>query len=640
MKTINIVYDEKGHISNSLESDELYIAQQEDKAVIISATFPGNLAGTVNAYLEWSGGGDIVEGFDNININKHTAELTLSSDHLKYYYLKIGFEVVTAVKQIRFQPVELDVDEFVNATGNAGAKNGYTISVKIGNVTELEPGEAPYVINSGTDKHQVWDIGIPRGQQGIQGKPFTYEDFTEEQLKSLKGEQGIQGIQGIQGEKGDKGDTGEVSLEYAHSTFAPTIENTVNGEAIQLTDSADSKFRGLKLFGKTTQITTTGKNLFDYRTFTNSRYPPTINDDGSLDYNGTHSIKADISHLESGKTYVFNWKYTFDGELVTSNIATYRFYYDDGTYVASYYGNAITTDANKKLSYIDAFFKNGYNEVFSAKAWDIQITEGTALQEYEPYSGGVASPSPDWAQPLNSIGDDGGIEASVSDEEGNTQTLLLTVNNGLPGIPVTSDGNYTDADGQMWVCDEVDFEKGMYIQRVYEYKMKGTESIEISTSQDNITEGMVRYDGTVISPNTLVTACLCTHFPCLGQVVNKGYNAWVATYSYSPRLSVRFVTHHQTAAELKEWLAENYNNGEPVTFKYILETPIETPLTEEEIAMYKALQTYKPVTNIKNDENAYMEVDYAADTKTYIDNKIEDKFTALQNAIVSLGGNV
>ena len=30
----------------------------------------------------------------------------------------------------------------------------------------------------------------------------------------------------------------------------------------------------------------------------------------------------------------------------------------------------------------------------------------------------------------------------------------------LKGIPVKSDGNYTDANGQQWLCDEIDFEKG------------------------------------------------------------------------------------------------------------------------------------------------------------------------------------
>lgn len=46
------------------------------------------------------------------------------------------------------------------------------------------------------------------------------------------------------------------------------------------------------------------------------------------------------------------------------------------------------------------------------------------------------------------------------------QLLTLLTPNGLPGIPVTSGGNYTDQNGQQWVCDEVDLERGVKVQRV------------------------------------------------------------------------------------------------------------------------------------------------------------------------------
>lgn len=46
------------------------------------------------------------------------------------------------------------------------------------------------------------------------------------------------------------------------------------------------------------------------------------------------------------------------------------------------------------------------------------------------------------------------------------QILTLPTPNGLPGIPVTSGGNYTDTQGQQWVCDEVDLERGMKVLRI------------------------------------------------------------------------------------------------------------------------------------------------------------------------------
>lgn len=46
------------------------------------------------------------------------------------------------------------------------------------------------------------------------------------------------------------------------------------------------------------------------------------------------------------------------------------------------------------------------------------------------------------------------------------QLLTLPTPNGLPGIPVTSGGNYTDPHGQQWVCDEVDLERGIKVLRI------------------------------------------------------------------------------------------------------------------------------------------------------------------------------
>ena len=80
------------------------------------------------------------------------------------------------------------------------------------------------------DKGDIGPIGIqgPQGipgeigPQGIQGPkgdkgdPFTYADFTSEQLESIRGPQGLQGPQGeqgIQGVQGEKGDTGPQGIQ-------------------------------------------------------------------------------------------------------------------------------------------------------------------------------------------------------------------------------------------------------------------------------------------------------------------------------------------------------------------------------------------------------------------------------------------
>lgn len=76
------------------------------------------------------------------------------------------------------------------------------------------------------------------------------------------------------------------------------------------------------------------------------------------------------------------------------------------------------------------------------------------------------TPTPDAPVPIVSAGDSGTIAVTLSDGKGKTQTLTLPTPTGLPGIPVVSGGNYTDQSGQQWVCDEVDLERGVKVQRI------------------------------------------------------------------------------------------------------------------------------------------------------------------------------
>ena len=51
------------------------------------------------------------------------------------------------------------------------------------------------------------------GPKGDKGDPFTYNDFTPDQLAALKGPKGDQGPRGLDGAKGDRGETGPQGLQ-------------------------------------------------------------------------------------------------------------------------------------------------------------------------------------------------------------------------------------------------------------------------------------------------------------------------------------------------------------------------------------------------------------------------------------------
>ena len=70
---------------------------------------------------------------------------------------------------------------------------------------------------------------------------------------------------------------------------------------------------------------------------------------------------------------------------------------------------------------------------------------------------------------------------------------------------------------------------------------------------------------------------------------------------------------------MKQWLI-----GNKVKILFQLEEPVVTNLTAEEVQKVLAINTYKPVTTIWNDQNADMEITYVADAKNYIDNKLAE----------------
>ena len=122
------------------------------------------------------------------------------------------------------------------------------------------------------------------------------------------------------------------------------------------------------------------------------------------------------------------------------------------------------------------------------------------------------------------------------------QLLTIPTPNGLPGIPVTSGGNYTDENGQQWICDEVDMERGMRVQRVDKAALDDTKP-----------------------------------------------------------------------------LAEQ---------NAILATPIETPLTADEIAAYKAITAYAPDTVVQASDGAGIKLDYQRDVNLVVKN-LEDAIASI-----------
>ena len=73
-----------------------------------------------------------------------------------------------------------------------------------------------------------------------------------------------------------------------------------------------------------------------------------------------------------------------------------------------------------------------------------------------------------------------------------------------------------------------------------------------------------------------------------------------------------------------------------MTVLYALAVPVVTELSEDELTAMSALRSRYPATTIYNDAQAQMAALYVADTKNYVDRRIEQ----LTDALVSTGANI
>ena len=202
----------------------------------------------------------------------------------------------------------------------------------------------------------------------------------------------------------------------------------------------------------------------------------------------------------------------------------------------------------------------------------------------------------------------------------NDQTLLVPYT--LHGIPVSSGGNYTDGNGQQWICDEIDLARGVYIKRTLKKAFDGSEVWSQSGNKEYFSVAY-SYLGNTAGGNSC-----CSHFV---------YDMFKNTASFvSGTVGFAFFYSLDSVSDWKAFLADQFNNGSPVTITFPLTTPIETPLPEEYLATFAALRTSRGSTSVSNDASAHMEIEYVMDAKKYIDSLIGTTASAARVVYVNL----
>lgn len=459
--------------------------------------------------------------------------------------------------------------------------------------SKMKPGEVAVA----TDTRQAY-VGMGNGdaeelalKRDLEGFDSGTTDHTQLTNRDAADQHPIESIRGLRAELDEQ-----------------RIIATATGESIVLTDSSDKPLEGLVLYGKTTQngtpspaspvplvsagnggsieVEVCGKNLLKNtaNTQTLNGVTFTVSDDGSIKISGTASATTflNIGNIK----LIANQIYVLSGGI-NSNVSikwNYKGWTDSGA--GSQYRP--TEDVTELI-----VLRIGSGTTVNETIYPMVRLLGLSDATYEPYD--------------------------------KPQTLAISTSNGLPGIPVTSGGNYTDQNGQQWICDEIDFERGVYVQGLATRIFNGSEDGWMLVSAAN--------NAAVIKCSELAGGwsavyAKSSHFE---YSHSKAYKNESGYFAIDEKGMCYFGTGIQALSEFKAWVT-----GNPFTVICRLAVPIETPLSPEEIAAYKALHSNKPNTTILNDGGAGMSVSYVTDTKAYIDNK----FAALQAAILSTGGNV
>ena len=518
---------------------------------------------------------------------------------------------------------------------------------------------------------------------------------------------------------------------------APVItESTTiqSGSPTTVTDSAEMQLQGLRLYGKSEQKTTTGKNLLpitDKDVTQVNGVTFTKNGDGTCTVNGTASSVA-WYRLGSDFT-VPAGTYTISDGTVSNN----QSHFSDDNLTAGYnYSEKITVTYDSEHIF-KPYIRINVGSVLNNVTFKPMLNLGSEALPFEPYTGGKPSPSPEYPQEIVSVGGSGSIGVEITGKnlfggktfadkivelggslnetnktvavsaklmsdkviynfpdsskqytvilhgsnssvgvstkhvnarieykngskyilefENNEKVIVTTQKNavglignynngttifdyercgifegvltetdfkpyehqsiqistptGLPAIPVPSDTSgitYTDADGQAWISDEIDFSKGKYIQRVWKAEFDGSED-----------EKWLKGDANYISNECLPVVMNSRKGFCNQYIVGNNIRGIKIGDGTKALIVFDDFSDENALSNFKAHLASN-----PLSVMTYLDTPIETDLTEAQIQAYKSLTTFKPTSIISNDAGAQMNVEYACDTKTWVTNKI------------------
>lgn len=344
-----------------------------------------------------------------------------------------------------------------------------------------------------------------------------------------------------------------------------------------LADSDNGKIQNMMLYGKSEQFTTIGKNLLKIKDGTQKLRGVTVTaKDGVVALKGTAT--------ESGWAVLTVDSFVLDGtHILSSNISSnIRVLVADKSFKTVLEQGKSATLENAEVSKVCFVITEG--ETYDISNILIQIEKGSVATSYEPYTGGIPSPNPSYPQEIKSVVNP---IVKLSNEDG-TQFETVTLPYTLNAIPVSSGGNVT-IDGQQYVADYVDVERGKLIRMCKEKVFDGTEKWRSESSY--MVADISNFSYVDNNNHEHMTYLLCNKYK-VSKTINNNDNL-IFIRMNGNGVVIKDTLHQSTVDDWKKYLNDN-----PCIVHCLSAIPEEIDLTTEEIIAFKSLATCYPTTNI------------------------------------------
>lgn len=401
--------------------------------------------------------------------------------------------------------------------------------------------------------------------------------------------------------RGTSGDLGPLKKEI--NKLKEDLSNKItkfyapNQGETHLADSDNGKIMDMMLYGKSSQFTTTGKNLANGQNI-NCFINSAANIVGiSIDDIGMVIDASKLTNVSiSTRSIQDRYRFACADTVPTS-----------GNPITCY--NGAVKDGTKDSYTIDT---TGYNYLFinATKLEDIQAEKGSVSTSYEPYTGGQPSPSPDYPQEIKSV-----VNPTVkvcgknllpfpySDSSKTKNGVTFDVqNNGTIHIYGTASANV-----YFNFSTNIDWGSKTFSNTNEKYKLVG----ELFYNAGNkilsygIHEGVTR--DFILKPMVVLnTETDLTYEPYHEQTVTLPYTLNAIPVSSGGNVTIngqQYVADYvdvERGKIAKMVDSSKLDNAQSIVNKteWLLAEPQEIDLTQEEVQTLKALATYYPTTNI------------------------------------------